>query len=174
MANELLGTWKLVSSDQFDDYMKDIGRSVRGRSSTRSQSNADTKHANRKRKQSAGEDLGQPSRSVCFATRKLAVTLKPDVIICNDGNKWNIKTESTFKNTDLCFVLNELFEETTADGRTCQTTITLDGGKLIQHQKWDEKGEEKESTITREVQKNQLITTCIFGDTQCRRVYDRK
>ncbi|XP_073487968.1 fatty acid-binding protein, adipocyte-like isoform X2 [Aquarana catesbeiana] len=136
MANELLGTWKLVSSDQFDDYMKDIG--------------------------------------VCFATRKLAVTLKPDVIICNDGNKWNIKTESTFKNTDLCFVLNELFEETTADGRTCQTTITLDGGKLIQHQKWDEKGEEKESTITREVQKNQLITTCIFGDTQCRRVYDRK
>ncbi|PIO33120.1 hypothetical protein AB205_0090000 [Aquarana catesbeiana] len=55
-----------------------------------------------------------------------------------------------------------------------QTTITLDGGKLIQHQKWDEKGEEKESTITREVQKNQLITTCIFGDTQCRRVYDRK
>ncbi|XP_040210434.1 fatty acid-binding protein, adipocyte-like [Rana temporaria] len=136
MADELLGCWKLVCSEQFEEYMKDIG--------------------------------------VGFPTRKIAIGLKPDVIISNDGNKWNIKTESTFKNTDLGFVLNEPFEETTADGRKCKTTITLDGNKLIQHQKWDEKGEEKESTITREVQKDQMITICIFGDTKCRRVYDRK
>ncbi|CAI9555908.1 unnamed protein product, partial [Staurois parvus] len=96
---------------------------------------------------------------VCFAVRKLAVGLKPDVKISNNENGWNIRTESTFKNTDLCFVLNELFEETTADGRTCKTICTLEDGKLIQHQKWDDKGVERESTITREVQNDQMITT---------------
>ncbi|KAM5157997.1 fatty acid-binding protein, adipocyte-like [Mantella aurantiaca] len=132
MGTELLGSWKLFCSEDFEEYMKAIG--------------------------------------VTFATRKVAVTLKPDVTICNNGNKWNIKTESTFKNTDLSFVLNELFDETTADGRKCKTIITLEDEKLIQKQKW----EDKESTITREVQNGQLITICIFGEVKCRRVYDRK
>ncbi|XP_072269390.1 myelin P2 protein-like [Pyxicephalus adspersus] len=129
---ELIGGWKLVESEGFDDYMKEVG--------------------------------------VSLITRKAAITLKPNVTISRDGDVWCIKTESTFKNTDLKFELNKLFKETTADGRECETIITLEDGKLIQNQKWDG----KESTITREVKDGKMITICVFDKVECRRVYEKK
>uniref|UniRef100_A0A8D0GPC7 Fatty acid binding protein 4 n=1 Tax=Sphenodon punctatus TaxID=8508 RepID=A0A8D0GPC7_SPHPU len=79
MCDQFLGTWKLVSSENFEDYMKELG--------------------------------------VGFATRKVAGVAKPNVIIGTNGDLITIRTESTFKNTELSFRLGEEFDEITADDR---------------------------------------------------------
>ncbi|XP_044150868.1 fatty acid-binding protein, adipocyte-like [Bufo gargarizans] len=107
---------------------------------------------------------------VGFITRQAACHLKPDVIICINGDEWSIKTESTFKNTELKFNLDKEFDETTADGRKVKSLITWKDGVLTQKQTWDG----KESTITREVKDGRLIATCIIGDVKCVRIYDKK
>ncbi|CAI9555909.1 unnamed protein product [Staurois parvus] len=131
MCEKLQGSWKLVTSEGFDDFMKALG--------------------------------------VDMATRMIASRLKPGVIISNNGDNWSIKTMSNFSTTELCFKLNEEVDETTADKRKCKTIFTLEDGKLIQSQKWDC----KESIITREVQNDQMITNCTYGNVKCRRVYEK-
>ncbi|TKC43537.1 hypothetical protein EI555_011038, partial [Monodon monoceros] len=84
MSNKFLGTWKLVSSENFDDYMKALG--------------------------------------VGLATRKLGDLAKPRVIISKKGDIITIRTESTFKDTEISFKLGQEFEETTADNRKTKST----------------------------------------------------
>ncbi|XP_077350084.1 myelin P2 protein-like [Lithobates pipiens] len=132
MAEDLLGCWKLISSENFDEFMKALG--------------------------------------VDMTTRMLASRLKPDVIISKNGDCWCIKTVSSFNTTELCFKLNEEFDEDTADKRKCKTIFTLKDGKLIQNQKWNG----KESNITREVQNGQMLTDCIYENVKCHRVYEKK
>ncbi|XP_052574109.1 fatty acid-binding protein 9 isoform X2 [Peromyscus californicus insignis] len=79
MIEPFLGTWKLVSSENFEDYMKELG--------------------------------------VDFAARNAAGLVKPSVSISLNGEKVNIQTESSFKNTEISFKLGEEFDETTADSR---------------------------------------------------------
>ncbi|XP_033006874.1 fatty acid-binding protein, heart-like [Lacerta agilis] len=52
---------------------------------------------------------------VGFATRQMANLTKPTTIIEVDGNKITLKTQSTFKSTEIKFTIGEEFEETTAD-----------------------------------------------------------
>lgn len=54
---------------------------------------------------------------VGFATRQVAGLTKPTTIIEVDGDKVTVKTQSTFKNTEISFKLGEEFDETTADDR---------------------------------------------------------
>lgn len=54
---------------------------------------------------------------VGMVMRKLGATVKPKQIITVTGTTWNIKTQSTVKNTEIEFNLGEEFDETTADGR---------------------------------------------------------
>ncbi|KAG3287539.1 hypothetical protein H1C71_011134 [Ictidomys tridecemlineatus] len=58
---------------------------------------------------------------VGLTMRKMGAMAKPDCIITLDGQKLNIKTESTLKTTQFSCTLGEKFEETTADGRKTQT-----------------------------------------------------
>ena len=50
--------------------------------------------------------------------RKIGNTVRPSQEIKNEGDKWEINTFSTFKNTHIEFQTGVEFEETTADGRT--------------------------------------------------------
>ncbi|PVD31306.1 hypothetical protein C0Q70_06718 [Pomacea canaliculata] len=77
--------------------------------------------------------------------------LKPTQEIKVEGNKWHIKTISTFKTTEIEFTLNTPFEETTMDGRKVKTTCTLEGQKLTQDQKGD-----PDSLITRDFDGNTM------------------
>lgn len=52
-----------------------------------------------------------------MATRKLGSLAKPTTIIEVEGDKVTLKTQSTFKNTEISFKLGEEFDETTADDR---------------------------------------------------------
>ncbi|XP_024059658.1 fatty acid-binding protein, adipocyte-like [Terrapene carolina triunguis] len=130
MCDLFVGTWKLISSENFEDYMRELG--------------------------------------VGFATRKMAGMAKPNVIISTNGDVITIKTESTFKNTEISFKLGEEFEETTADDRKVKSIITLDNGSLIQVQKWDG----KETTLIRKLVDGKLVVECTMNNVTCTRVYE--
>ncbi|XP_032643051.1 fatty acid-binding protein, adipocyte-like [Chelonoidis abingdonii] len=130
MCDLFVGTWKLISSENFEDYMRELG--------------------------------------VGFATRKMAGVAKPNVIISTNGDVITIRTESTFKNTEISFKLGEEFEETTADDRKVKSIITLDNGSLIQVQKWDG----KETTLIRKLVDGKLVVECTMNNVTCTRVYE--
>ena len=54
---------------------------------------------------------------VGFATRQVANMTKPTTIIEVNGDTVTIKTQSTFKSTEISFKLGVAFDETTADDR---------------------------------------------------------
>ncbi len=117
---------------------------------------------------------------VGFATRQMGNMVKPNLVVSvDDDGVISMKSESTFKTTEIKFKLDEEFDETTADGRKTkvsylfffasininpvfavllttqtdlQTIITLENGKLIQLQTWDG----KKTTLEREVQDGKL------------------
>lgn len=117
-----------------------------------------------------------------FATRQVGNRTKPNFVLSvDDQGLICMKSQSTFKTTEVKFKLNEAFEETTADDRkttvsnsafltgylgnvspwtgvrVCplcvQTTVSLENGKLVQKQTWDG----KETTLEREVTDGKLI-----------------
>lgn len=59
---------------------------------------------------------------VGFATRQVGNMTKPTVIISTEGDKVVIRTQSTFKNTEISFKLGEEFDETTPDDRNCKVS----------------------------------------------------
>ncbi|EHB06310.1 Myelin P2 protein [Heterocephalus glaber] len=131
MSNKFLGTWKLVSSEHFDEYMKALG--------------------------------------VGLATRKLGNLTKPTVIISKKGDYLTIRTESTFKSTEISFKLGQEFEETTADNRKTKTLVTLEKGSLNQVQKWDG----KETMIKRKLVDGKMIVECMMNGIICTRIYEK-
>ncbi|XP_041931608.1 fatty acid-binding protein, brain-like isoform X1 [Alosa sapidissima] len=123
MVERFVGTWKMVTSDNFDEYMKALG--------------------------------------VGFATRQVGNRTKPSLIVAmDDQGMISMKSQSTFKTTEIKFKLNEEFDETTADDRKTKTVVTLENSKLVQKQMWDG----KETTVEREVTDGKLIAKCVMGD----------
>ncbi|KAM7175251.1 fatty acid-binding protein 5-like [Macrochelys suwanniensis] len=104
---------------------------------------------------------------VSMAMRKIGSMAKPDVYISKDGDTITIKTESTFKSSQLSFKLGEKCEEDTLDSRKVQTLFTLNGDTLTQLQQWDG----KESTITRKIEDGKLVVECDMNGCKCKRVY---
>jgi len=103
---------------------------------------------------------------VNVATRAMAATSKPTLIISLDGATWTLKSETLFKNTKLQFQLGVEFDETTADDRKMKTTFTLEGNKLIQDQKGDQP-----SVITREVEGDKMTVLCKANNVVATRIY---
>jgi len=106
---------------------------------------------------------------VNVATRAMAATSKPTLIISLDGATWTLKSETLFKNTKLQFQLGVEFDETTADDRKMKTTFTLEGNKLIQDQKGDQP-----SVITREVEGDKMTVLCKANNVVATRIYAKK
>ncbi|XP_055459431.1 fatty acid-binding protein 9 [Psammomys obesus] len=131
MIEPFLGTWKLVSSENFEDYMKELG--------------------------------------VDFAARNVAGLVKPSVSISFNGEKVNIQTESSFRNTEISFKLGEEFDETTADNRKVKSIITLEGGSMIQVQKWLG----KETTIKRKIVDGKMVVECTMNSIVSTRTYEK-
>lgn len=131
MVEKFVGTWKMVESKNFDEYMKCLG--------------------------------------VGFATRQIANVTKPTTIFCLEGDTIVLQTQSTFKNTEIKFKLNEEFDETTADDRKVKSLVTLEDGVLKHVQKWDG----KETTLVREVNDNKLVLTLTLGEVVSTRHYEK-
>ncbi|XP_040851389.1 fatty acid-binding protein, adipocyte isoform X2 [Ochotona curzoniae] len=131
MCDVFVGTWKLVSSENFDDYMKEVG--------------------------------------VGFATRKVAGMAKPNMVISVNGDVITIKSESTFKNTEISFKLGQEFDEVTADDRKVKSIVTLDGGSMIHVQKWLG----KETTIKRKIVDGKMVVECTMNNIVSTRIYEK-
>ncbi|XP_033983666.1 fatty acid binding protein 4b [Trematomus bernacchii] len=132
MVEQFVGTWTLLSSENFDEYMKAIG--------------------------------------VGFATRQMGNMAKPNLVISvDDAGMVSMKSETTFKTTEIKFKLNEEFDETTADGRKTNTLITCENGKLVQQQTW----EDKTTTLEREIQDGKLRAKCVMDDVVAVRIYEK-
>ena len=67
---------------------------------------------------------------VGFATRQVGNVTKPTVIISQEGDRVVIRTQSTFKNTEIDFHLGEEFDETTADDRSCKVRSHFARGRI--------------------------------------------
>ncbi|XP_034455475.1 fatty acid-binding protein, heart [Hippoglossus hippoglossus] len=106
---------------------------------------------------------------VGFATRKVGGITKPTTIISVEGGTVTVKTQSSVKNTELSFKLDDEFDETTADDRKVKSIVKIDGGKLVHVQKWDG----KETSLVREINGNALILTLTMGDVVCTRRYEK-
>ncbi|KAJ1152102.1 hypothetical protein NDU88_004879 [Pleurodeles waltl] len=131
MVDKFIGTWKLVESVNFDEYMKALG--------------------------------------VNFATRQMGNVTKPSQIISKDGDKMVLRTESTFKTTEISFKLGEEFNETTVDDRNCKSVIKMNGDKMVHIQKWDD----KETNFVREIKDGKLVMTLTYGDVISVRRYEK-
>ncbi|CAI9543878.1 unnamed protein product [Staurois parvus] len=99
------------------------------------------------------------SPGVGFATRQIASVTKPTTIISLEGDVVVIQTQSTFKNTEVKFKLDEEFDETTADDRKTRSLATLEDDKLKHVQKWDG----KETLLVREVNDGKLLLVSILS-----------
>ncbi|KAM9102585.1 fatty acid-binding protein 9 [Sarcophilus harrisii] len=131
MVEPFLGTWKLISSENFDEYMKELG--------------------------------------VSFAARNVGGLAKPTVTISVNGEVITMKTDSTFKTTEISFKLGEEFDETTADNRKVKSIITMDNGSLVQVQKW----QGKETTIKRQIANGKMVAVCTMNNVVSTRIYEK-
>jgi hypothetical protein len=106
---------------------------------------------------------------VGMVMRKLAASATPETEITQADGTYKIKTSTTFKTTEINFKLGEPFDEETADGRKCKSTITQDGNKLIHTQ---ECGDTKYE-ILREFSDSDMTMILKHGDVTSTRVYTK-
>ncbi|XP_029964541.1 retinol-binding protein 2 isoform X2 [Salarias fasciatus] len=66
-----------------------------------------------------------------FATRKIATHLHQTKVIVQNGDKFETKTLSTFRNYEVNFTIGEEFEEYTKGLDNRKTLVTWDGDKLV-------------------------------------------
>lgn len=108
---------------------------------------------------------------VGFMLRKVATTLKPDLIFeKGDGDDaYVMKTVSTFKSTEIKFKLGEEFDEETADGRKMKTTMTFEDNQLVQSQKGA-----VDTTLQRTITDDDTLTLiCKAKDVTSTRIYKK-
>lgn len=76
---------------------------------------------------------------VNFLLAKMASSAKPSYVISQDGDVFTMRTETTFKTTEVKFKLNEEIDETTGDGRKCKVSITQSAANLIRYKSREHK-----------------------------------
>ena len=117
--------------------------------------------------------------------RNMAKVQTPTVEISSDGDQVTLRTITTFKTQEIKFKLGEEFEEKRLDGATVKSKVTLENGKLLQHQEAD-----TPCDIIREIEGDKLKTVrrhsalitfasrtfvqvCKCGDVVSTRIYKR-
>ncbi|KAK0424607.1 hypothetical protein QR680_008749 [Steinernema hermaphroditum] len=111
---------------------------------------------------------------VGLLTRKAAGSMKPLMEITIENGKWKLHSTTTMKSHTLEFELGQETDTTTADGRKMKSVFTLgDDGKLIQKES-KISSSDKDSTITRYVEGNKLVTVLESGNVVSKRIYEKQ
>ncbi|XP_071376192.1 retinol-binding protein 2-like [Centroberyx affinis] len=107
-----------------------------------------------------------------FATRKIAAHLSQTKVIVQNGDKFETKTLSTFRNYEVDFTVGEEFEEYTKglDNRTVKTVVTWDGDKLVCVQK----GEKENRGWKHWIEGDLLHLEITVLDKVCHQVFKKK
>ncbi|KAI6182135.1 FABP domain-containing protein [Aphelenchoides bicaudatus] len=133
---QLLGSWKLEHSENFDEYMKEIG-------------------------------IGAIKRALGNSTT-------PVVTISVNEDVWTVQVQSTFKNDEWKFKLNEKFKQKTIDGREFWCVVTLsDDGRIVETQENIEGNNDVPSVITRFVEGGKLVAESQANNVKATRLYVR-
>ncbi|KAK3792510.1 hypothetical protein RRG08_016519 [Elysia crispata] len=149
MAAELApGRWGFEKSENFDEYMKALGKSQYVISDN--------------------FDEYMKALGVSYPWRVIGNSAKPQQEISIKDGRWTIITSTPVTKVVIQFELNKEFDETTADGRKVKSTCTVHGNKLIT----DQRGS-VDSVITRDFTKNSFIMTLAAKDVTCTRYYKR-
>ncbi|MFJ1753262.1 lipocalin/fatty-acid binding family protein [Kitasatospora sp. NPDC088134] len=101
--------------------------------------------------------------------RNLAVKANPTEEITEAYGRYTLKTLTALKNTEINFVLGEEFDEETFDGRKARSTVTQDGAKLVQVQKYGD----VEATIVRTFSDTSMEVTYSGKDVTSVRTFRR-
>lgn len=127
MVDAFCATWKLIDSQNFDEYMKALGKFLEN-TFRRAWARWTCLYLVRSKPRSVSFRLAPNFLAgVGFATRQVGNVTKPTVVISQEGDKVVVKTLSTFKNTEISFKLGEEFDESTADDRNVKVGALLTG-----------------------------------------------
>merc|ERR1712002_238689 len=110
--------------------------------------------------------------NVGFLLRKAATASTPVMEITESDGNWTMKTSTSLKAIELNFKLGEPFQEETTDGRKCETTVTMEGNKLITMQKALKNGQ-KDVKAVREFFDDKLVMTMTCEGVESTQVYKR-
>ncbi|XP_076018209.1 retinol-binding protein 2-like [Genypterus blacodes] len=107
-----------------------------------------------------------------FATRKIAISLSQTKVIVQDGDKFDIKTLSTFRNYERSFTVGVDFDEYTKglDNRNVKSLVTWEGNKLVCTQKGDKANRGWKHWI----QGDNLHLELLCEDVACYQVFKKK
>ncbi|XP_066513900.1 retinol-binding protein 2-like [Hoplias malabaricus] len=107
-----------------------------------------------------------------FATRKIAAHLSQTKVIVQDGDKFETKTLSTFRNYEVNFTVGQEFEEHTKglDNRVVKTLVQWDGEKLVCVQK----GEKENRGWIHWIEGDLLHLEITCQDKMCHQVFKKK
>ncbi|KAL1775857.1 myelin P2 protein [Sigmodon hispidus] len=109
MIEPFLGTWKLVSSNNFEFFLRELGKEWEPGEQFASRNVT---------------DLAKPSVNISLNGEKVNIQTPESEV----GRK-----------QEISFKLGQEFEETTADNRKTKSIVTLERGALRHVQKWDGK-----------------------------------
>ncbi|KAK6310489.1 hypothetical protein J4Q44_G00185440 [Coregonus suidteri] len=110
--------------------------------------------------------------NIDFATRKIAVHLAQTKVIIQDGDKFEIKTLSTFRNYEFMFTVGVEFEEHTKglDNRVVKALVVCEGDKLVCTQK----GEKDNRGWKQWIEGDKLYLELTCEDKVCMQVFKKK
>ncbi|XP_028448892.1 uncharacterized protein LOC114565191 [Perca flavescens] len=110
--------------------------------------------------------------NIDFATRKIAISLSQTKVVAQDGEKFNFKTLSTFRNYELAFTVGVEFDECTKglDNRNIKCLVTWEGDKLVCTQK----GEKANRGWKHWIEGNKLFLELTCENVVCVQVFKRK
>merc|ERR1711935_519085 len=110
---------------------------------------------------------------VGYLLRKAAMVSTPTMDITNTGNNWKMVTATTLKSMTLEFEMGVTFDESTTDGRTCKTTVTMEGdNKMITSQKAQKSGQ-KDVKVIREFSDKGIAVQMICEDVISVQFFER-
>merc|ERR1712055_1126597 len=110
--------------------------------------------------------------NVSYILRKAATSSTPVMEISESDGNWGMKTSTSLKAIELKFKMGVPFEENTTDGRKCETTVTMEGNKLITSQKALKEGD-KDVTAVREFADDKLTMSMTVDGVTSTQVYKR-
>ncbi|KAJ8389587.1 hypothetical protein AAFF_G00118240 [Aldrovandia affinis] len=110
--------------------------------------------------------------NIDFATRKIATHLSQTKVFVQNGDAFETKTLSTFRNYTVNFTVGEEFEEHTKglDNRVVKTLVTWDGEKLVCTQK----GEKASRGWKLQIVGDKLYVELRCEDKVCHQVFRKK
>ncbi|XP_039999672.1 uncharacterized protein nmnat3 [Xiphias gladius] len=110
--------------------------------------------------------------NIDFATRKIALALSQTKVVIQDGDKFDFKTLSTFRNYELAFTVGVEFDEYTKglDNRNVKSLVTWEGDKLVCSQK----GEKANRGWKHWIEGDKLYLELTCEDIVCLQVFKRK